>query len=533
MLHASPSSRQSRHRSSKTEESPKCRDLPATAELLDEIRGFIVRFVVLPSDAAADLLAVWVLHTHAFEAFWATPYLRVTSATPESAKTLLLEVLASITRRGWHEVNPSTAVLYRKIDRQQPTSLLDEMDYYPLDDRRDALSVLNAGYKRGATVSRCKDNGDLEEFNCFCPKGYTGLDVGTIAPTFLSRSITVRLERKTAEEKVDMWIAPRVQPAAAELRECCEGWAAQHVEVLDGHEPDLLGLINRAAEVWWALLSIAELAGEEWHACARAAVKEPASGGDDTDSQPDQVQLLADIRDAFSDEMTISTASLLAYLNDLDESPWGARRRGEGLDARGLAKMLRPFKIKSRTVRTGEGAAGTARGYRLEQFEDAFARHLPEATQATQATQPRISTRAGCVGCVGCVGYRGAVRATATTRWSSPWRVDGAPRPGHRPESRRDPGTAGWDREEGEQETKGRSRRTVPMTGELRTILAAHRLRTGRRGRDLVFGATEAWPSALGASRTVPTRHGGRQGSSGSPCTCAATRSRRSRLRRG
>jgi 5S rRNA maturation endonuclease (ribonuclease M5) len=109
---------------------------PATAELLDEIRGFIVRFVVLPSDAAADLLALWVLHTHAFEAFWATPYLRVTSATPDSAKTLLLEVLASITRRGWHEVNPSTAVLYRKIDRQQPTLLLDEMDNYPLDDRR-------------------------------------------------------------------------------------------------------------------------------------------------------------------------------------------------------------------------------------------------------------------------------------------------------------------------------------------------------------------------------------------------------------
>jgi Protein of unknown function (DUF3631) len=247
---------------------------------------------------------------------------------------------------------------------------------------------LNAGYKRGATVSRCKDNGDLEEFNCFCPKGYAGLDVGTIAPTFLSRSITVRLERKTAEEKVDMWIAPRVQPAAAELRERCEGWAAQHVEVLDGHEPDLPGLINRAAEVWWALLSIAELAGDEWHARARAAVKELASGGDETDSQPDQVQLLADIGDAFGDEMTISTASLLAYLNDLDESPWGARRRGEGLDARGLARMLRPFKIRSRTVRTGEGTAGTAKGYRWEQFEDAFSRHLPEASQASQATQP-------------------------------------------------------------------------------------------------------------------------------------------------
>lgn len=53
---------------------------------------------------------------------------------------------------------------------------------------------------------------------------------------------------------------------------------------------------------------------------------------------------------------------------------------------------------------------------------------------------------------------------------------------------------SGWDPVEGEQETKGRGRRTVPIIGELRTILAAHRLRTGRRGTDLIFGATEVSP---------------------------------------
>jgi uncharacterized protein DUF3631 len=196
------------------------------------------------------------------------------------------------------------------------------------------------------------------------------------------------MEKKAAGEQTDLWIAPLVEPEAARLRERCQAWAEQHTEALAAHRPDLLGLFNRAAEVWWALLSIAEHAGDAWRARAREAARELSSGGDDTDQAPDQVQLLADIRDAFGDEGVISTANLLAYLNSLDESPWGARRRGEGLDARGLATMLRPFKIKPRTVRTGEGAAGTARGYRLEQFEDAFARHLPQATQATQATQP-------------------------------------------------------------------------------------------------------------------------------------------------
>jgi integrase len=53
---------------------------------------------------------------------------------------------------------------------------------------------------------------------------------------------------------------------------------------------------------------------------------------------------------------------------------------------------------------------------------------------------------------------------------------------------------AGWDPVEGEQETKGRGRRTVPIIGELRTILAAHRLRTGRRATDLISGRPRVSP---------------------------------------
>jgi hypothetical protein len=110
-----------------------------------------------------------------------------------------------------------------------------------------------------------------------------------------------------------------------------------------------------------------------------------ATGGDERDGRADQVLLLSDIRAALDDQDTITTGDLLAALNGLDESPWGARRRGEGLDARGLAKLLRPFGIRSRTVRVGDK---TAKGYHREQFEGAFARHLPEASQGLQASQP-------------------------------------------------------------------------------------------------------------------------------------------------
>jgi Protein of unknown function (DUF3631) len=101
------------------------------------------------------------------------------------------------------------------------------------------------------------------------------------------------------------------------------------------------------------------------------------------------VQLLIDIRAAFGAKRTIFTEDLLAYLNGLDESPWGARRRGEGLDARGLARMLRPFRIKPKKVRVGEE---TRKGYHVDQFEDAFGRYLPPSLArepgATRGTFP-------------------------------------------------------------------------------------------------------------------------------------------------
>jgi hypothetical protein len=355
------------------------------AELLDEITAFIERFQVLPSREVADLLGLWILHTHSFEAAWATPYLRITSAAPESGKTQLLEILATLVRRGWHAVNPSVAVLYRKIDRQMPTLLLDEMDNYPVEERRDALSVLNAGYKRGATIDRCRENGDLESFSAYCPKGYAGLDKHQIIDTLLSRSITIRLEKRLPTEHVEMWIGQLTEHQAEPLRERCDAWADQNIAALYGSEPELPpGMINRAAEVWWALLVIADLVGDDWPARARAAARALSTGGDDRDDRGDQVLLLADTRAAFDERDTLTTAELLAALNGLDESPWGARRRGEGLDARGLAKLLRPFGIRSRTVRVGDK---TAKGYHLEQFEQPFARHLPEGSQASQASQ--------------------------------------------------------------------------------------------------------------------------------------------------
>ena len=343
-------------------------------DLLDDLREFITDYIVLPDEPTADLLPLWTAHTWTLSAWHATLYLRLTSAAPDSAKTLVMEVLSRVCRLGWHVVNPSPAVLFRYIDKYRPTLFLDELDNAGLDEKRDAVAVLNAGYKPGAKVPRCNESGDLQEFNCFSAKSFAGLAERSMPPATLSRSATIRMEPKLPSATVKMWLPVDVEPRAADLRDRCRAWADRHTDQLRQIRPDLLGLTNRPAEVWWAILALGEHAGGEWTTRARNAALAVGTGGDDADRVPDQVQLLADIRAAFgTNNAAVFTSDLLNKLNSLEESPWGGRNRGDGISSRDLADMLRPFRVRPKRIRIGEE---NARGYRYDQFERAFERHL-------------------------------------------------------------------------------------------------------------------------------------------------------------
>ena len=93
---------------------------PPLGEVLDELAGFVRRFVVM-SPAQADAIALWIVHTHAFDAAEQTPYLAISSAEKRSGKTRLLEVLELLVARPWLTGRVTAAVLARKVDAERPT----------------------------------------------------------------------------------------------------------------------------------------------------------------------------------------------------------------------------------------------------------------------------------------------------------------------------------------------------------------------------------------------------------------------------
>ena len=99
-------------------------------------------------------------------------------------------------------------------------------------------------------------------------------------------------------------------------------------------------------------------------------------------------ELLASIRQAFDARRTdrLSTADLLETLAEDEEAPWAAWNRGKPMTPHQLSNRLAEFGIKSNTVRIN---MRTPKGYRLEQFTEAFERYLSADSPVTTATTPQ------------------------------------------------------------------------------------------------------------------------------------------------
>jgi hypothetical protein len=216
------------------EESPN-RIAPHGAQLLEAVRSFVLRYVVL-SDEQADLLALWVVHTYALDAADTTPYLEIISAEKRSGKTRLLEVLDTIAARSWFTGRVTAAVLVRKVADQTPTLLLDESDAAFKGDREYAEAlrgILNAGFRRGGVASLCVGQGanlSYADFAVFSLKAIAG--IGKLPDTISDRCIHIELKRRARSEHVERFRLRRVRPEAEQLRADCEAWAQAHIPVL-------------------------------------------------------------------------------------------------------------------------------------------------------------------------------------------------------------------------------------------------------------------------------------------------------------
>lgn len=359
------------------------------AALLDDLRAALTKYVVLPDSHAETATTLWITTTHALSAFEVAPRYVANSPQKRCGKSRLLDVIGGTCHNPLATVNATVPALFRSIGGDHPPTLIvDEADTIfgskrVAENNEDFRALLNAGHQRGRPALRCVGPQQIPtEFPTFAMAALAG--IGSMPDTITDRAVNITMRRRTPGETVSQFRSRRDGPILAALRDRLAYWAASQLDVLSKAEPDM-PVEDRAADTWEPLIAVADAAGGRWPELARAACTALVNSAaeDDEDGNLGTL-LLTDIREVFTSQCRsfIPSQELCTELRRISDSPW----QGFDLDPSKLAYRLREYKIK-----TKHNPSGTARGYRLDSFWDAFNRYLrPTPSDPVRPSEPQV-----------------------------------------------------------------------------------------------------------------------------------------------
>ena len=237
--------------------------------LIDELETFFADRAHLPQGAAL-VLSYFALNTWTFKVFDTVPYLSLESALPGCGKSTVIRLLHAISCRSRKASSLSEAVMFRLIDAESPTLLIDEAE--TIDGRSERAEALRAiaheGYKQGGQVPRCEgEDHEVRWFDVYCPKTFAA--IGGLTGALLDRCLVIHIEKAP---KGSVRKSTRHRALHRDVRDLVvqlEAYALQSSDALRrlyDAEPDCgywPSITDREAELWGPLLIHARLAGPD------------------------------------------------------------------------------------------------------------------------------------------------------------------------------------------------------------------------------------------------------------------------------
>lgn len=364
----------------------------AGAEILTMLENTFGKYVALDV-GLPFVLALWTLATHVFGCFDAFAYLAITSPTKRCGKTKLAEIIELYCANGLRTVGATSAAMFRSIqtyslEDKTLTLIMDEAEVLGTkSDRSESLrEILNAGYRRGQYVIRCEPSEeghyDVRQFSVYCPKVI--VLIGNLTDTLADRCIPVSMRRRKPCDEIARFFYSQAARDAKRSQRKIEHWAnANSRRVTKLHRQNLEFLEDREAELWLPLFSVCRAVAPD--RVEQLKVIALGISGRKQNDEPTEygILLLRDIRNVFAkwQQDRLPTAALVGQLANVEESPWATWGRGKGLDARGMARLLRPFRIEPHNIRLEDNQI--VKGYTRDDFGEAWATYLPGDTAAT------------------------------------------------------------------------------------------------------------------------------------------------------
>ncbi len=359
-------------------------DLPAWeehvngVELIHDLKTTIGSFIILkPEEALA--VTYWIMHTHFIRApaesqvFDYSPILNISSPEKQCGKSTLREIIGLWVKDPLTVMNASQASIFRVIEADRPTLLIDEADTF-LHGKPELIGILNSGYKQDGHTLRQggKTFEDTKQFSTWSAKCIAG--IGRLTDTIESRCITIKLKRKKTSEKVNrrnVVLKSNPNYFIDYKRQINRFVLDNELSIINQEVEMPEELDDRQQDNWEGIYKIAKFISDQALEEVRTAsiflstqLSEPLSLN---------VQLLEDIKLIFGllDTDKCPSHELVEELKNLVDKPWNDFNR-IGLNQHNLAMLLREFGIHPKLLRINNGVV---RGYERNDFEDAFSRY--------------------------------------------------------------------------------------------------------------------------------------------------------------
>jgi hypothetical protein len=349
-------------------------DAVVGGQLLSDIVAQIRRHVILTEEQAIAV-ALWCVHAHALDCADHSPRLHVASPLKRCGKTVLLSCINPLVPRALGAENITVPALFRVIGMARPTLLVDEADAF-MTDNEELRGLLNAGHGRSGMVIRLV--GDGYEPRAFRVWGAVVIaGIGRIPETIEDRSITIHLRRRLPSEEITRLRTGRTEHISILGRKIVR-WVLDNAKALSEADPTLPpALGDRQRDNWRPLIAIADTIGHGWGEKARQA---SVGLKDDFDEETAAVIALADVASIFEEAGTnvdrLPSVTIVAKLIAMKDRPWPEWRRGQPLTEVSLARLLKPFDIRPKSIRFDLRPAPSLRGYWRAPIDEAKKRFV-------------------------------------------------------------------------------------------------------------------------------------------------------------
>jgi len=330
-------------------------------QALKQIDAFIKRHLVC-SRHHRTILALWIAHTYCYDRFPVTPYLEISSPEPQSGKSLCLCLLKELCHKSWIPGGVTAACLTTRLANEQPTLLLD--DWHTVlrsSGNQPLLALLKAGARSGSYYPEYPKEKDWDGL-VFCPKAFAGQ--GRLPAALAPLCIPIVLRRKKPRERVESYWHEFLSMDIGEVRKSLAAWVDQNPKLIRDltfqnlANAKFRSLAGPRLNALLPLLVIAGAAGRKWANKTVLALIRIFSAEQAHTFSAQQ-----------NDPPGIHTATLLEYLNGLEERPW------KNLTGNALRLILQDFPIhRSANQRIG---GERLKGFSFQHFVESWESYLP------------------------------------------------------------------------------------------------------------------------------------------------------------